>query len=75
MLANALNGIRETLLLEGFMLTFSQPEEGVIDIAIIPGPDACLECLVPKPILEEMITDELDKHGIPYKTVNLQLPF
>ncbi|HHX75088.1 MAG TPA: hypothetical protein GX699_09320 [Firmicutes bacterium] len=74
MLEKALSGIKESLSYEGYDLLYREREDGVIDIQILAGPDACEDCLVPKPILENMIRRELDEHGVTYTAINLQTP-
>ncbi|HHU30165.1 MAG: hypothetical protein QM368_08805 [Bacillota bacterium] len=74
MLEKALSGIKETLAYEGYDLLAAERERGVIDVMIIAGPDACEECLVPTPVLREMIASELKENGIKFKTINLTIP-
>lgn len=73
-LEKALNKIKESLSYDGFSLLAAERDGGVIDVMIMAGPDACVDCLVPKPILEEMIANALEENGIAYTEIKLTMP-
>ena len=55
MLDKALSSIKESLSYDGFDLLAAERDGGLIDVMIVAGPAACVDCLAPKPVLEEMI--------------------
>ncbi|NLM52872.1 MAG: hypothetical protein GX197_08665 [Firmicutes bacterium] len=74
MLDKALNSIKESLSYDGFDLLAAEREGGLIDIMIVARHDACIDCLVPKPVLEEMIASALQENGIKYSEIKLTMP-
>lgn len=70
---NVLSGLREGYQADGYDLDVENISDGVAKIRISAGPDACEECLVPKPIAVNMIKTTLD--GLPeIKAVELIYP-
>jgi hypothetical protein len=59
----ALSGLRETYQADGYDLHVENVSSGVAKIRISAGPNACEECLVPKPIAINIIKTTLD--GLP----------
>jgi hypothetical protein len=74
MLEQALSNVKESLAADGYILTASQQEEGIIDIVIEAGPEACPDCLSPKFILESVIGKALTENNVAYKKINITLP-
>jgi len=62
--------IRATLAGDDYHLTVVSTEEGV-DVRITAGPDACADCLIPKPLMRAMLGDALH---VPEHTITLRYP-
>jgi hypothetical protein len=73
MVEQALGEIKERLALDGYTLSATE-SHGEIQIIIEAGPNACAECLSPKPILERMIASELEQKGVNYHKINIIMP-
>jgi hypothetical protein len=58
----ALADLRAMLQADGFELQWEQQADAV-EVRIAAGPEACDECLVPRPMLETMIGDALSSAG------------
>ena len=72
MIEDALSGIKKSLALDGFELTYNV-KENVIDIFVKAGPAACTECLVPEGVLKRMIVRELIEHEVMYERINVHI--
>jgi hypothetical protein len=66
----ALTAIRTTLAADDYHLTVTRTGEGVA-VRITAGPDACADCLVPKPLMRSMLRDAL---AVPEHTITLLYP-
>ena len=55
----ALRPIRNSLQADGFDLKVEVVEDGVVSIIVLPGPEACLECLIPEEHFKLRIEDKL----------------
>jgi hypothetical protein len=67
----ALQPIRQSLQADGYELIVNDFQGGVLSVEIQPGPHACVECLVPKELMELMIQQSLKTLA---QTVHLQYP-
>ncbi|WP_219412409.1 hypothetical protein [Pseudonocardia nigra] len=67
---SALDGLRSTLAADDYRLTVTETGTGV-EARITAGPDACPDCLVPKPIMRSVLTSAL---GVPEKDIVLVYP-
>lgn len=56
-----LSGLREGYQADGYDLQVENVSHGVAKIRISSGPNACQDCLVPKPIATNIIKTTLDK--------------
>lgn len=56
--ADALSTMRETLRSDGYDLDLLQDGDAFV-VSVTAGPDACAECLVPKPIFEALVRGRL----------------
>jgi len=68
----ALRGLRDTLAADGYQLVWSMEEENRIGIQVVPGSDACAECLVPPELMRAIVDDELS--GSRYRVGSITLP-
>jgi hypothetical protein len=55
----SLDGIRQALEASGFTLELDQPETSMLTVTVRPGPEACHECLVPKPTFKHIVLDSI----------------
>lgn len=67
---SALDGLRQTLAADDYRLAVTETEY-TVEIRVTAGPDACEECLIPKPIMRGMVEDAL---GVPGAQVALTYP-
>lgn len=68
----ALQGLRDTLSADGYALEWSLAEENQIEVRVVPGADACADCLVPPELMRSILSDALD--GTPYRVGSITLP-
>lgn len=64
-----LSGVRATLEADGYGLEVSEGER--VDVRITAGPDACADCLVPEPIMREVLARALE---VPSDRIDLTYP-
>jgi hypothetical protein len=55
----ALADVREALEVDGYELSVVPVEGGRVTIEVKAGPNACVECLIPKDVFEQMVTATL----------------
>ncbi len=67
---NALSGLRSTLEADDYRMAVAESGEGV-EVTITAGPDACADCLVPKPIMRNILHAAL---GVPEDAIVLRYP-
>jgi hypothetical protein len=58
---------------DGYDLEVAEAE-GVLDLTIVAGPSACVDCLVPEPLMLSMLQDMLDPTGKAPPPVRLTYP-
>ncbi len=46
----------------------------VLTVSVVAGPDACVECLVPKAVLQSIIGGELAAGGVAVRAVKVVYP-
>jgi hypothetical protein len=68
----ALRGLRDTLAADGYLLEWSIEEQNRIAIRVVPGSDACAECLVPPELMRGIVSGELSE--TPYTVGSITLP-
>lgn len=79
----ALQGLRDTLSADGYALEWSLAGQnevgqdakaggGVIEVRVVPGSDACADCLVPAELMRSILSDALT--GTPYQVGSITLP-
>jgi hypothetical protein len=71
-LDGALQGFRDMLASDGYELRWSLSSPGRVVVQILAGPDACAECLVPRPLMEAIMSDALGP--TPYALDRIVLP-
>jgi hypothetical protein len=67
---SALTRIKDTLAADDYRLTVAEVGAGV-EVRIAAGPDACDDCLVPKPLMRAMLHDAL---GVPEDAITVVYP-
>jgi hypothetical protein len=71
---SALSGLRSTLEADDYRLSITESvtESGAgVEVTITAGPDACADCLVPKPIMRNILHAAL---GVPEDAIVLTYP-
>lgn len=71
-LDDALRGFRDMLATDGYTLSWSVTDQNAVVVRIAAGPDACADCLVPRPVMETMMSKALEP--TPYALDHLVLP-
>ena len=67
---NALSGLRSTLEADDYRMSVAETG-GSVEVTITAGPDACADCLVPKPIMRNILHAAL---GVPEDAIVLRYP-
>lgn len=67
-----LDGLREGFQADGYDLKVDAAGADHAAVSVLAGPEACEECLVPKPIVEGMLLKALGPGGI--RSVSLRYP-
>jgi hypothetical protein len=67
---NALAGLRSTLEADDYRMAVAESGDGV-EVTITAGPAACEDCLVPKPIMRNILHAAL---GVPEDAIVLRYP-
>lgn len=65
-----LRTLRTALEADGYLLDVSE-EAGRLDARVSAGPEACEDCLVPKPVMIAMLRQAL---GVPEQSIDLRYP-
>jgi hypothetical protein len=68
----ALRALRDTLAADGYELVWFMERETQIGIRVVPGPDACADCLVPPELMRTIVDGELA--ATPYRVGSISLP-
>ena len=71
-LDRALQGLRDLLGADGYRLGYAVHGGGELAVSVVAGPDACAECLVPKQVMEGILTDALQ--GTEFTVNRLEMP-
>ena len=66
----ALSGLRSTLEADDYRMSISE-SGGTVEVTITAGADACADCLVPKPIMRNILHAAL---GVPEDAIVLVYP-
>jgi hypothetical protein len=67
----ALHPIQKSLQADGYDLVVNRFQDGVLSVTIQAGPQACVECLVPKELMELMIQQSVKNLA---RTVQVEYP-
>jgi hypothetical protein len=67
---DALENLRRTLAADDYDLALTETPAGIA-ARITAGPDACADCLVPKPLMRNILRDAL---GVPEERITLAYP-
>jgi hypothetical protein len=70
----SLDAVRKSLEASGFNLELEEPENARLTVTVRPGPDACAECLVPKPTFKRIILDNIGSAELPPSAVVIRYP-
>ena len=66
----ALENLRQTLAADDYRMAVAETAAG-LEVRITAGPDACADCLVPKPLMRNILHDAL---GVPDDAITLVYP-
>jgi hypothetical protein len=69
---DALRELRDTLTADGYDLEWAVEPENRLVVRVVAGADACAECLVPRQVMEAIMSDALS--STPYELDRLELP-
>ena len=59
----ALRGFRDMLATDGYELRWSVSSPGAVLVQVVAGEGACADCLVPRPLMEGILSDALGPTG------------
>ncbi len=59
---------------DGYALEVSGTDSGGLVVAILAGPDACQECLIPKEVFAGMLSSRLNSEGMEFSGLTLVYP-
>jgi hypothetical protein len=62
--AECLEPLSTALTADGYQLIVDRPADGPFLLRIEAGPEACEECLIPRPLMEDLIQDAF-RQGLP----------
>jgi hypothetical protein len=68
---SALAGLRATLAADDYAMEVRAEEDGQVQVRITAGPQACADCLVPKPIMRSVLHRAL---AVPEEAITLVYP-
>ena len=71
---SALEPFSSGLAADGYSLTVSRVEGAGLQVEIVAGPDACKDCLIPKPMFTGMLSDRLAAEGVAFSELTLVYP-
>jgi hypothetical protein len=71
-LDGALQGLRDVLGADGYRLDYAVQNGRELVVSVLAGPDACADCLVPRPVMEGILTDALQ--GTDYTVARVEMP-
>jgi hypothetical protein len=71
-LDQALQGLRDLLGADGYRLGYDVRNGRELVVSVVAGPDACAECLVPKQVMEGILTDALQ--GTEFTVDRVEMP-
>ena len=71
-LDRALQGLRDLLGADGYRLGYAVHGGRELAVSVEAGPDACAECLVPKQVMEGIVTDALQ--GTEFTVNRVEMP-
>lgn len=69
-----LEPFRKTLQADGADLQVNNVDTENITMELVVADETCLDCIVAKPIMSNIIESQLKKCGIPFENLNLVYP-
>jgi Fe-S cluster biogenesis protein NfuA len=69
--ASVLDEMRPMLVADGADLELVGVSEGIATIRLVLGPDACAECIVPRPMFETILTSRISERIADITAVHL----
>ncbi len=71
---SALETFTTGLAADGYALEVVRAGPAELTVEIVPGPDACEDCLIPKGLFTEMISHRLRSKGVQFSELSLVYP-
>ena len=71
-LDGALQGLRDVLGADGYRLECTPGSDHSLVVTVVAGPDACADCLVPRPVMEGILADALQ--ATPWTVSRVEMP-
>jgi hypothetical protein len=71
-LDRALQGLRDALGADGYRLDYAVQSGRELVVSVRAGADACADCLVPRQVMEGILTDALT--GTDYSVARVEMP-
>lgn len=73
--AQALEPIRETLRADQMDLSVEEGKgNGALKVEVIVDDESCVDCLVPEPMLRQIIERKLAERGVAYSSLDFRYP-
>jgi hypothetical protein len=69
---SALRPLRDTLATDGYELVWSMEDGNQVGIRVVPGSEACADCLVPPELMRSIVDSKLSGTG--YSVGSITLP-
>lgn len=71
----ALEPIRKTLQADQMDLSVKEDAvKGTLKVEVLIGDESCVECLVPEPMLRQLIERKLSEGGVVYSSLDFRYP-
>ncbi|WP_432842608.1 hypothetical protein [Dactylosporangium sp. CA-092794] len=70
----ALSPLTTALRADGYLLHLAVADGGGLRVRVEAGPDACADCLVPKPLFASILRDRLGEAGVTVGELALEYP-
>jgi hypothetical protein len=70
---DALEPLASLLAADGYILEVNQAD-GTVELAVLAGPTACAECLVPKDVFLEVAQRHLAQKGLDSRAIHIAFP-
>ena|GEM_PF-602832 len=73
--AAALKPLQEALAADGYDLVVDGIRDGSISLRVLAGPNACADCLIPRPLFEQMVASVLMRYDPSLASVTVDVAY